>query len=230
MSKDLKDKVQKQLEWDSRIDAKDVDVELKGKKIRLKGKVPSLVAKTAATVSAYSVAGGHQVENKLEVAYPKDFKVPSDDEITDRIRTSLGVYQTIDESDIEIVVDKGIVNLKGSVDAFWKKQRAEQVASTISGVREIKNHLSVVPTDDVVDEKIADSVVKALERDSRIEADKIDVSVEDGVVTIRGDVPDWAGYAAALYCAANTVAVKNVMTNLTVQGGVVDTIRTLFEM
>lgn len=228
MSKDLKEKVQMQLEWDSRIDTSNVDVEIKGKKINLRGKVPNLVAKTAASVSVYSVAGGYQVENNLEVEYPKDFKVPSDEQITDSIRTSLSTYQTIDESDIDIIVDKGIVKLKGSVDAFWKKHRVEQVSGTIVGVKQVENQLAVVPTEDVVDEQIASRIVEALNRDSRVDADNVDVSVKDGIVTLRGDVPDWAGYAAALYCASNTVAVKNVMSDLKVQGGIVDTIRTLF--
>jgi osmotically-inducible protein OsmY len=230
MNMEVKNKVQSQIEWDSRIDASNVDIEVKDKKISLKGKVPNLVAKTAATVSAYSVAAGYQVENNLEVAYPKDFKIPSDEEIAGSIRTSLSAYRTIDESDVDIVVNKGKVKLEGSVDAYWKKQRAEHASSTISGVKEVENHLTVVPTEDIVDEKIAASVLESLKRDARVDADKIDVEVKDGIVTLRGDVDDWTSYAAALYCAANTLAVKDVMSNLRVQGGIVDSIRTLFGM
>lgn len=230
MTTDIRDKIKEQLKWDTRIDASQIEVDVKDKKVELTGKVPSLVGKTTATVSTISVASGYQVDNQLEVAYPEGFEVPSDAELRNSVRVTLRSYPLIDETDIDVLVDKGNVTLKGTVDAFWKKQRAEQMTGTISGILDIKNNIAVVPSERVVDEEIGKQVVNALERDSRVDVSQVDVSVSDGVVTLRGDVPDWAGYAAALYCASNTVAVKNVMSDLKVQGGVVDTLRTIFSM
>jgi len=53
----------------------------------------------------------------------------------------------VDASDVEIKVDNGDVTLTGSVPDRFSKRRAEDIAESVSGVRNVENRIRVTQQD-----------------------------------------------------------------------------------
>ncbi len=217
MAKNIASKVIEQLEWDNRIDESKIDVEVKDNKVTLKGTVPDYDARKAAEISTFAVHGVHQVENKLTVKFPEGYTPPKDVEIQAYIQDNLEKNVTIDKTDLEIIIQNGHVTLEGDVDSYWKKERVEQIASGIGGVMDVTNNIAIVPTDDVVDEEIAENIVEALRRATTTIAEDIDVEVRDGIATLRGEVPGWVSYSSAVNIAKRTAGVKGVKSDIKIE-------------
>lgn len=213
MKKDVID----ELYWDPRVDASEVKVEIDGGKVTLNGTVPTYTSITAATEDAWNIEGVHAVINKIEVEIPTTEKVPTDDELQTNIETSFILSNDIDSSDIDVSVKAGVATLKGSVDAYWKKLKAEDIASSLSGIIAIINKLAIVPTEDYIDKDIADDIMDAITRNINVDAEAVDVRVEDGVVSLSGTVEDWNAYEAAMDAAKFTPGVINIDDNLIIE-------------
>lgn len=69
----------------------------------------------------------------------------SDERITEDINDRLSDDPFIDATDIEVSVSKGEVTLSGHVDHRSSKRRAEDLAESISGVRNVENRIRVQP-------------------------------------------------------------------------------------
>jgi osmotically-inducible protein OsmY len=65
------------------------------------------------------------------------------DRIREAINNRLIEDPDLDASDIEVEVDRDAVILSGSVDSRWDKLQAEDIAYSVSGVREVINKLRV---------------------------------------------------------------------------------------
>lgn len=206
-----------QLYWDSRVDASEVDVEVDGNKVTLKGSVPNYSSKGAASADAWAISGVQEVDNQIEVEYPPAVTVPTDEEIKSNIETSLKLNLSLDATDIDVSVTAGIVTLEGSVDAYWKKSRAESIASGVSGVLDIINKLTIVPSENFIDKEIAEDIVGSISRNFNVDAEKVDVKVEDGEVTLSGSVTDWSAYRAVMDAAEFTAGVVNINDNLIIE-------------
>ncbi|MBN2230678.1 MAG: BON domain-containing protein [Candidatus Thorarchaeota archaeon] len=202
------------LYWDSRVDASDVKVEVDNREVTIRGTVPNYSASEAALFDAYKAHGVTKVDNQLLVKYPQLSKFPTDKEIAKNIETQLALYASTRDSDIQVFVKDGKVILKGHVDAYWKKSRVEQLISDLIGVVGITNTITVVPTKTVVDDVIADDVVQAINRSYIVDVNDIDVRVQNGIVTLSGDVSNRVEYDAAIEAASNTFGVKDVIDRL----------------
>lgn len=206
---EIKRDVVDELYWDDRVDAVDVKVEVHDGRVILSGTVPTYAARVAADEDAHAVAGPRDVINELTVKYPTTAAVPTDAQIEASINNALRWDSQVDGSDIEVISDAGWVTLKGTVPSYWQKIRAEDIALSKSGVRDVTNELAVVPTQTFADRRIADDIVGALERNVYVSAEDVDVKVSNGVVTLRGTVPDRRAHRAARNAARRTPGVIN---------------------
>jgi len=214
-AEDIKKDVVDQLYWDGRVNAADVQVEVSGDRVALTGTVPSLGARQAADEDVWSIEGVKAVDNQLNVRLPAGVSPLSDETIAANVANTLLWHPDIGSSDVTPVVNKGWVILKGSVDSYWQKILVEEIASSLSGVLGLTNELAVVPSKDVTDQSIAAAIVSALERNADVDPDRVNVTVEDGVVTLSGAVPNVMAYRAAYNAAQRTVGVVNVENKLT---------------
>jgi osmotically-inducible protein OsmY len=73
---------------------------------------------------------------------PKNYN-RSDDRIKDDINDRLSDDSYIDASEIEVVVVSGEVTLSGTVDERSAKRRAEDLAESVSGVKNVENKIRV---------------------------------------------------------------------------------------
>ncbi|TXT56292.1 MAG: Transport-associated protein [Promethearchaeota archaeon] len=214
---EIKKKVVEHLYWDSRVDSSDITVAVDNGKVTLKGTVPVYASKGAASSTTWGVEGVISVENLISVEFSPSFEIPSDGEIKSNIESSLLVNSVVDSSNITITVNEGIAILEGSVGSYWEKIKAKDITAGITGVVNIVDKLSVVPTERVSDQAIAEDITAAVTRNFRVSIKNVNVKVENGVVTLSGGVPDFDAYNSALNIARSTKGVIDIVDNLVIK-------------
>jgi osmotically-inducible protein OsmY len=212
---EIKRDIVEQLYWDSRVDASKVSVKVREGTVSLSGMVQTRLAVRAAQGDAWIIDGVTAVHNLLEVDHgtPKS----PDEEIEATVEKIFNWAPEIDALNAGAQVSGGRVELEGTVTTFWEKQRIGELISNISGVVGVDNKLSVVPTENITDEAVAEDIMSALDRNSSIDPTLVDVKVEDGTVTLSGDVPTWNDRRTAYDAALFTDGVVNIHDDLRVR-------------
>jgi osmotically-inducible protein OsmY len=213
---DIQKDIEDQLRWDSSVDESDIKLIVENGEVTLGGTVRTFREKRVAETNARVITGVVSVENNITVKHPTAATIPTDDEIAGNVRNMLIWNPILDEDKVDVTVHKGIVRLKGSVDSYWKKLRAEEIALDVRGVMDITNEIVVVPTEDQVDKTIAEDIINALKRNSHVNVDDINIEVEDGKVTLSGIVPKWQGIVAVRDAAFYTTGVTDVKNYLSI--------------
>jgi len=111
----------------------------------------------------------------------------SDTDITEAVESALFSDGTLHDGDVTVNTTDGVVQLIGTTDNLISKERAEQLTSTIRGVRAISNRIRVEAIQRS-DTDLAHDIEHALTLDSATEAYDVDVTVHDQVVTLTGQV------------------------------------------
>jgi osmotically-inducible protein OsmY len=95
-----------------------------------------------------------------------------------------------DSAEIAVAGDGGIVTLRGTVGRFSQRRAAERDARAVDGVYEVINHLKVnlLGVDRREDDEIRGAALQNLIWDAELPSDSIDVKVQDGWVTLKGNV------------------------------------------
>ncbi|MFW5768327.1 MAG: BON domain-containing protein [Bacteroidota bacterium] len=211
-----KRQIEDQLKWDDRIDAAEVSVGVENGKVLLTGTVPDFSAKLAAERDAYQIPNVLRVENLLEVRIPDEMGKPGDSEITDNIEKKLVWNNQIDEKDITIDVNDGLVTLRGGVKSFREHHVAENLASSVNGVVSIDNQLIVRPLYSIADKVIREDIREAYRRNNLVDEDNIHIEVKNGVVYLSGVVSHYVIKREAYDLAVNTKGVSGVEDNTTI--------------
>jgi osmotically-inducible protein OsmY len=149
---------------------------------------------------------------------PRRFAMKTDSQLQRDVLEELKWEPGIDHEKIGVAVDKGVVTLSGIVGSYAEKLLAENAARSVKGVRGIAEDIVVRYADQKKssDSEIAKRVLDVLEWDSLIPSDKINVTVEDGVVRLRGDV-NWHFQKDFAYKAASKITgVTRVDNRITV--------------
>jgi osmotically-inducible protein OsmY len=116
----------------------------------------------------------------------------TDQEIQTDVLTELRWDHSIQANEIGVSVKNGVVTLTGTVDTYLKKWRAEEAALRVSGVIAVANDITVRTTSigERTDSDIAAAAVYALKWNASVPAEKIQVTVDKGWVTLKGEV-EW---------------------------------------
>lgn len=93
-------------------------------------------------------------------------------------------------SEIGVTVKDGVVTLSGVVDSFPKKLVAEKAAARVAGVKAVAEEIQVgLPAQiAATDSEIAHAAVLALKWLHFADPDAVRVKVEDGIITLDGEV------------------------------------------
>lgn len=207
----MKERLERQLRWDSRVSPIDLRIEEREGKIVLSGAVESYAAKFAAEDIARSVVGVQEIDNRLDVLYRRPV---SDRQLKENVERMLAWNPDIDEGQITVTASDGHVKLSGTVDAFWKKAFIEADTTNMIGVVEITNSLAVVPHAEIVDESIKQQIIERLEKE--IGTDRIGVEVEEGEVVLSGTAQSWMAKRSALDIAEQSGGVRYIYDNIEV--------------
>lgn len=213
----IKKDIVDQLYWDERVDASDIEVYVNNGEVTLRGSAPNYKSIQSAWDDAWTARGVLTVNNEIKVSFPGTFTVPSDEELKTSIQSMLRWNPSIDAGKVDVSVNNGIATLEGTVDSYWKKIKATELAFDVIGVVNVENHLCIVPSEKYVDVKIAEDIMQTLKRNLFVDEEAVDVKVEDGVVTLSGFVPDWSQMHAAMEAAKYTPGVIEVKNNLLIK-------------
>jgi osmotically-inducible protein OsmY len=95
-----------------------------------------------------------------------------------------------DSAEIAVAGDGGIITLRGTVERFSRRRAAELDARSVEGVYEVINRLKVnlLGADRREDDEIRGAALQGLIWDVEVPSDSVDLKVQDGWVTLKGDV------------------------------------------
>ena len=116
----------------------------------------------------------------------------SDNQIQKDVMEELRWDPYMESSEIGVAVKNSIVTLSGQVDSYPKKLVAENAAKKIAGVKAIAEdiQIGVSPAYNKTDADIAEAVLNALKWNTAVQEEKIKIKVENGNVTLEGEV-EW---------------------------------------
>ena len=116
----------------------------------------------------------------------------TDNSLEDAVLNSLELDPRIPDSrEIAVSADDGFVVLRGSVESFGQRRAAVRDARKVEGVYDVDNQLKVnlLDADRREDDEIRGVALQALIWDTEVPSDSIDVKVQEGWITLKGDVP-----------------------------------------
>lgn len=213
---ELQQRVLRELEWDTRVDATEVGVEVHEGVVTLTGTVSSWAKRIAAQDAAHRVAGVLDVANDVTVNVPGS-ALRTDTDIAHAVRRALEWHALVPDERIITTVSGGHVTLEGQVDCWSEREDAEDAVQNLAGVRSVLNKIDVVPPSSVAFD-VEDAIQNALERQAEREARRIVVEYAAGHVTLRGNVRSWAERQAVIGAARGTRGVKSVESRLAIAG------------
>ena len=215
MNKDIREAVQKELEFDPLVDATGVTVKNMNGDVALNGTVPSYPQYLQAAAAARRVQGVTRVHNHLMVDLPvADYR--DDPMLTTAANNALAMSVTVPGS-IEASSSEGNVWLTGIVGNRFERDAAENAVAGLTGVRGIADDIEIFSDIEAAD--VTDLVQDALFRYGLF-PDESDVRVgaSDGTVILTGHVSNWAEHGTVIDAAWRGVGVRNVRDDLVVTG------------
>jgi len=125
----------------------------------------------------------------------------------------------IDATDIASAVKDGVVTLAGFVRSFRQRRKAEQDVKLVAGVVGVANNIEVrLP---IIhrrpDPDIARDAVKAIKSELPLSWERIRVIVEDGLITLEGEVEWHYQLERAEEAAARVRGVEGIINNIEIR-------------
>ncbi len=137
---EINENITRILMWNSQFDASEIQVKTHDNIVTLEGNVGSYWEKYVIGEIVNSVRGVLEVQNNIEVR-PKlktrDINIKND------IDSAFERTNLIDEENIDVSVDTGMVTLEGAVSNFFVKTQAHNIAMYTAGVVDVVDKLTV---------------------------------------------------------------------------------------
>ncbi|RFO96038.1 OsmY domain-containing protein [Rhodoferax lacus] len=141
----------------------------------------------------------------------------SDDMLKADISRELAWDPAIHAAQVGVAVKDGVVTLTGHLDTYAEKFAIEKAAGRVQGVKALAVEMDVrlAPNHKRNDTEIAAAAEAAFQWHTQIPADRIQVRVEKGWVTLKGEV-DWdyqrQAAAKAVRALTGVVGVSNTIS------------------
>ena len=205
--------VKEELTWNPDLDATDIAVSVKKGVVTLTGFVRSYLDKFEAEAAAKRVAGVVAVANDIEVRMPSVDERP-DPEIARDAVAAIKSQLPISSEKIKIVVKNGWITLEGEVEWQYQRSTAEQAVRRIKGVKGVSNTIKLKPQ--ARPSEIKRKIQDAFRRSAEVDANRIIVEADGGVVTLKGTVRSWIEREEAERVAWSAPGVTNVVDQIVV--------------
>jgi len=190
--------------FDSAVPFNDLDVTVTDGIVTLSGDVKNILAKERATTLAETVKGVRAVVNQVEVEPVEDLKP---NKLVANVKAALLDDPAAESYEVTVDAEKGgHVILNGAVDSWQEKRLCAQVVKGVRGVTSVQNDISISYETDRADFEIKSEIERRLDWNALVDDALVEVSVEDGVITLSGQV----GSAAEKRLATNDAYVSGV--------------------
>jgi osmotically-inducible protein OsmY len=210
--RDLKQRILRELKWDSRISWASIDVRVIDGVVTLTGSVSSYAQKIAAQEAAHRVAGVLDVANDIEVK-PVNAFVRTDSEIAGAVRNALEWDALVPNELLKSTVSDGWVTLEGEVDYWRERTDAERAIRCLAGVIGVINKITI-RKQTVNEKQLREEIEFALERRADREAERLRIEVDNGAVDLWGRVHSWQEKRAVLGSISHAPGVTQVRDHL----------------
>jgi len=210
--RDLKQRVLRELKWDSRIDSASIDVAVSDAVVTLTGAVSIYAQKIAAQDAAHRVAGVLDVANDIKVR-PFDRYLRTDSEIAGAVRNALEWDALVPNELIQSTVSDGWVTLEGEVNYWRESTDAEAAIRRLAGVVGVVNKITI-HKQEVNVKQLREEIEFALERRADREAERLRIEVNDGAVDLWGRTHSWQEKRAVLGSISHAPGVTQVRDHL----------------
>lgn len=210
--RDLKQRVLRELKWDSRISWASINVEVNEAVATLTGSVPTYAQKVAAQEAAHRVVGVLDVANDIDVN-PIDGFLRSDTELARAVRSALEWDALVPDDQIQSTVSDGWVTLEGEVNNGRERADAESAIRRLTGVVGLSNKITI-RKQEIDEEQLREEIEDALGTRADREAERLRIEVHDGVVDLRGRVHSWQERRAVLGSISHAPGVTQVRDHL----------------
>ncbi len=150
--------------------------------------------------------------------YAEKHDAKMDSRIEESAKQSYVFKTYLKDDDIKIKSKHGEVTLTGSVNENFHKSLAQETVADLPGVKSVDNKLETIKVQPSVnsDEWLRDKVRVTLTFHRSVRATSTEVTVKDGVVTLRGEAASQAQKELTTEYAKDLEGVKDVNNEMTV--------------
>ena len=143
----------------------------------------------------------------------------SDSQIQQEVIDELKWEPKVNSTHIGVAVESGIVTLSGHVESYVEKLGAEAAAKKVEGVKAIAVELDVILpwSSQKSDTEIARAAMDALQWNAYRLADLVNIKVENGFITLSGEVPWHFERDSAEYTVKYLAGVKGVFNKIRIR-------------
>jgi len=129
-------------------------------------------------------------------------------------------------AEIGVIAIDGIITLTGTVDSYAKKAEAEDAVKKVTGVKAVVEKIEVQfgTMGKKTDSQIAKEIIEAFKWNWKIPHGEVKIKVEDGWVTLEGDLQWNYQKEAAKKSASNLFGVKGLTNGIIIKSDLHDTI------
>jgi osmotically-inducible protein OsmY len=208
----LKQDVVAELEWDPRLDASKVRVEVRNGVVTFFGRVSTYAEKWAAEEAARRVVGVRALAEELTVTIPGEDR-PSDTAIAEAAARALE-WDVVVPATISVMVQDGHLTLRGHVKLNYQREAAASAVRQLSGVVSVSNDVDIDAS--ATEEDTQRNIESALKRQATIDAKSIHVSASGGTVTLSGEASSWHAISDAIAAAWSASGTTQVIDNISI--------------
>lgn len=160
----------------------------------------------------------------------------TDEQLQKDVMDELKWEPMLEAAQIGVAAHNGVITLSGNVNSYNKKLAAEDAAKRVKGVRSVAIDIEVHLSGDghCSDTEIANAVVSALKWNTTVPDEQIISEVDNGYVTLEGEVAWQFQKDAAVNAIKHLVGIKGITNLITLKpaintGVVKDNIRKALE-
>jgi osmotically-inducible protein OsmY len=133
----------------------------------------------------------------------------------------------LNAAEIGVTAKDGVITLTGVVDNYAKKAEAEEAAKNVAGVKAVVEKIEIKFNsywDKTTDGEIATEVINAFKWNWRVPNDKVKVQVENGWVTLEGELDYNYQSEGAKEAVKNLLGVSGVINNIKIKPSAMEAI------
>lgn len=203
-----------ELKSDPALRASEIGVAVKNGIVELSGQLDAYSKKLAAERAAKRVLGVKAIAEDIRVGVsPANQK--TDIEIAAAVVDRLKWHASLQEGQINIKVEDGVVRLDGEVEWEYQRSGAAAAIEHLVGIKSVLNLISVKPRSNASD--IKKKIEAALLRSATVDSGRIAVETSGSKVVLRGTVRSIAEKNDAERAAWNAPGVAIVESKLVLE-------------